>query len=170
MRFRPPRRGCTCPAAPPYPVVVFFHGGGWSLCSLATHDHSALAICRDADAVVVSVDDRMAPDHSFPTAKHDCFAATRWVAENASPLGGDRAGGNLGAVVTQMARDAGSSAIRFAALITPAVDISAKGGSLDEHAPGYSARPASLRMPAGGKKRISGANIERLIARHRGAQ
>ncbi|MEP7115064.1 MAG: alpha/beta hydrolase [Ilumatobacteraceae bacterium] len=130
----------------PHPVVMFFHGGGWVICSLDTHDNIARAICRDADAVVVSVDYRMAPEHRYPTAVHDCFAATRWVADNASSLNvdatrlavcGDSAGGNLSAVVTHMARDSGGPTITFAALIYPAVDMTAKGGSLDENATGY---------------------------------
>ncbi|HEY0518589.1 MAG TPA: alpha/beta hydrolase [Ilumatobacteraceae bacterium] len=130
----------------PHPVVMFFHGGGWVICSLDTHDNVARAICRDADAVVVSVDYRMAPEHRFPTAAHDCFAATKWVAENAASLDadatrlavcGDSAGGNLSAVVSQMARDAGGPAIVYAALIYPAVDMTRKGGSLDENASGY---------------------------------
>jgi acetyl esterase len=130
----------------PHPVVMFFHGGGWVICSLDTHDNVARAICRDAEALVVSVDYRMAPEHRFPTAAHDCFAATKWVAENASSLGGDAgrlavcgdsAGGNLSAVVSQMARDAGGPAIAYAALIYPAVDMTRKGGSLDENASGY---------------------------------
>jgi acetyl esterase len=130
----------------PHPVVMFFHGGGWVICSLDTHDNLARAICRDAEALVVSVDYRMAPEHRFPTAAHDCFAATKWVAENAASLGGDAgrlavcgdsAGGNLSAVVSQMARDAGGPAIAYAALIYPAVDMTRKGGSLDENASGY---------------------------------
>ena len=104
----------------PHPVVMFFHGGGWVICSLDTHDNVARAICRDAEAVVVSVDYRMAPSIRFPTAAHDCFAATKWVAANASSFDadasrlavcGDSAGGNLSAVVSQMARDAGGPAI-----------------------------------------------------------
>lgn len=130
----------------PHPVVMFFHGGGWVICSLDTHDNVARAICRDADAVVVSVDYRMAPEFRFPTAAHDCFAATKWVADNAAGLGGDAsrlavcgdsAGGNLSAVVSQMARDAGGPHIAYAALIYPAVDMTRKGGSLDENASGY---------------------------------
>ena len=130
----------------PHPVVVLFHGGGWVICSLETHDNLARSICRDADAVVVSVDYRMAPEHRFPTAAHDCFAATKWVAEHASSLGadasrlavcGDSAGGSLSAVVTQMARDRGGPAISYAALIYPSVDMTANGGSLDENATGY---------------------------------
>jgi acetyl esterase len=130
----------------PHPAVVFFHGGGWVICSLDTHDNVARAICRDAAAVVVSVDYRMAPEHLFPTAALDCFAATKWVADNAASLDvdagrlavcGDSAGGNLSAVVSQMARDAGGPAITFVALIYPAVDMTRTGGSLDENATGY---------------------------------
>jgi acetyl esterase len=130
----------------PHPAVVFFHGGGWVICSLDTHDNVARAICKDAEAVVVSVDYRMAPEFRYPTAVLDCFATTKWVADNAPSLGadatrlavcGDSAGGNLSAVVSQMARDAGGPAITFAALIYPAVDMTAKGGSLEENATGY---------------------------------
>ena len=130
----------------PHPAVVFFHGGGWVICSLDTHDNIARTICRDADAVVVSVDYRMAPEYRYPTAALDCFAATRWVADNAASLNvdssriavsGDSAGGNLSAVVTQMARDSGGPALAYAALIYPAVDMTRKGGSLDENATGY---------------------------------
>jgi acetyl esterase len=130
----------------PHPIVMFFHGGGWVICSLDTHDNITRAICRDAEAIVVSVDYRMAPEHRFPTAVHDCFAATRWVAKNAASLGGDAdrlavcgdsAGGNLSAVVSQMARDSGGPTITYAALIYPAVDMTRKGGSLDENASGY---------------------------------
>lgn len=130
----------------PHPVVVFFHGGGWVICSLTTHDNVARAICRDADAIVVSVDYRMAPEHPFPTAPNDAFAATKWVAANAASFGGDAsrlavcgdsAGGNLSAIVTQLARDAGGPAVTFAALIYPAVDMTFEGGSMDENGKGY---------------------------------
>jgi acetyl esterase len=129
----------------PHPVVVFFHGGGWVICSLDSHDNLARSICRDADAIVVSVDYRMAPEHRFPTAAHDAFAATKWIAANAASFGGDAsrlavcgdsAGGNLSAVVTQMARDAGGPPITFAALIYPAVDMTFAGGSIDENGSG----------------------------------
>jgi acetyl esterase len=139
--------------AGPHPVVMFFHGGGWVICSLDTHDNVARAICRDAEAVVVSVDYRMAPEHRYPTAAHDCFAATKWVADNAASLGadasrlavcGDSAGGNLSAVVSQMARDAGGPTISYAALIYPAVDMTRKGGSLDENASGYFLETAGM--------------------------
>ena len=130
----------------PHPVVVFFHGGGWVICGLNTHDNLARSICRDADAIVVSVAYRMAPEHRFPTAAHDCFEATRWVADNAASFHGDArrlavcgdsAGGNLSAVVSQMARDAGGPALTFAALIYPVLDLTADGGSMVEFANGY---------------------------------
>ena len=136
----------TPEGAGPHPVVVFFHGGGWVICSLDTHDNVARTICRDADAIVVSVDYRMAPEHRFPTAPHDCFAATRWVADNAASLGGDAtrlavcgdsAGGNLSAVVSQMARDAGGPAIDVRGADLPGVDMTRSGGSMVENAKGY---------------------------------
>jgi acetyl esterase len=139
--------------AGPHPAVMFFHGGGWVICSLDTHDNLARAICRDAAAVVVAVDYRLAPEFRYPTAANDCFTATKWVADNAASLGvdtsriavcGDSAGGNLSAVVSQMAREAGGPAITFTALIYPAVDMTAKGGSLDDNATGYFLETAGM--------------------------
>ncbi len=136
----------TPAGAGPFPLVVFFHGGGWVICSVDTHDNLARALTRDAHAVVVSVDYRMGPEFRFPTAPNDCFAATSWVAAHASELGGDAerlavcgdsAGGNLSAVVTQMARDAGGPAIKFAALIYPSTDMTMTTGSMIENAKGY---------------------------------
>lgn len=130
----------------PFPVVVFFHGGGWVVCDLDTHDNPCRQICRDAEAVVVSIDYRMGPEFRFPTAPHDCFAATQWVAANAASLNadasrlavcGDSAGGNLSAAVSHMARDAGGPPITFAALIYPATDMADRSGSMIENAEGY---------------------------------
>src|SRR3954468_4441116 len=73
----------------PHPAVVFFHGGGWVICSLDTHDNLARDIFKAADAVVVFVDYRMAPAYRYPTAVHDSFEATKWVADNADSLGVD---------------------------------------------------------------------------------
>jgi acetyl esterase len=111
------------------PVLVYFHGGGWVIGDLDTHD----ALCRDladqSGCVVVSVDYRMGPEHRFPAAPEDCLAATRWVRDNATALnvdpsrlavGGDSAGGNLAAVVSIAARDAGDLPIAFQLLIYPA--------------------------------------------------
>jgi acetyl esterase len=118
--------------AGPFPTVAFFHGGGWVIGDLDTHDNMCRDICRGAQAVVVSVDYRLAPEHPFPAGVEDAVAATRWVQAHASALGGnnivgiagDSAGGNLSAVVTQQLRDAGTPlAAQF--LIYPAVDHSA---------------------------------------------
>jgi acetyl esterase len=129
----------------PHPIVVFYHGGGWVIGSLTSHDNVARNICRDAAAIVVAVDYRMGPEYRFPTAAHDAFIALQWVASNASDLGGDpsrlavcgdSAGGNLSAVVSQLARESGPK-ISFAALVYPAVDFTDRAGSMIENAHGY---------------------------------
>ncbi|WP_420031983.1 alpha/beta hydrolase fold domain-containing protein [Streptomyces sp. cg28] len=130
----------------PVPVVVFFHGGGWVICGLDSHDNTARALCRDAGAVVVSVDYRLAPEHRFPAAVDDAYAAVLWVAAHAGELGadagalsvaGDSAGGNLAAVVAQVARDEGGPAIARQLLVYPATDARQKTGSFEENADGY---------------------------------
>ena len=115
----------------PHPTVVFFHGGGFVIGDLETHDDHARLLCRDVDAVVVSVDYRLAPETPFPGGYDDCLAAYRWVVEHAADLGGDvarlavagdSAGGNLAAAVALAARDAGSP-LRAQLLLYPAVDF-----------------------------------------------
>jgi len=115
----------------PYPILVYYHGGGWVIGDLETHDRECRILCREAGCVVVSVDYRLAPEHVFPAAVEDAFAALRWVARNATELGGDptrlavggdSAGGNLAAVMALLARDAGGPALRHQLLVYPAVD------------------------------------------------
>jgi acetyl esterase/lipase len=122
--YRPPTDSAATP-----PVVVFLHGGGWSVGDLDTYDGDARNHAIGADAVVVSVDYRLAPEHPYPAAVEDAWAATQWVGANAAALGadpdrlavaGDSAGGNLAAVMTQLARDAGGPPIRFQLLWYPA--------------------------------------------------
>jgi acetyl esterase len=130
----------------PHPVVVYYHGGGWVIGDLDSHDKVARQLCRDVEAVVVVPHYRMGPEFRFPTAPHDCFATLCWVVDNGGALGadgarvalcGDSAGGNLAAVVSQMARDAGGPAVAFQAMVYPATNMTAQGGSLEENATGY---------------------------------
>jgi acetyl esterase len=112
----------------PSPVVMYFHGGGFAIGDLDTHDGTARQHAVGADAVVVSVDYRLAPEHPYPAAVEDAWAATRWVAGHATELGadpsrlavaGDSAGANLSAVVAQLARDNDGPALAFQLLWYP---------------------------------------------------
>jgi len=125
------------------PVVVFFHGGGFVAGDLDTHDGTARMHAADTGAVVVSVDYRLAPEHPFPAAVEDAMAATEWVAAHAAELGvdparlavaGDSAGGNLAAVVCQLARDAGGPAIAYQLLWYPATTYDGGLPSFTENA------------------------------------
>ena len=116
-------------SAGPHPVTMFFHGGGFAVGDLDTHDVTAREHAAGADTVVVSVDYRLAPENPYPAAVEDAWAATRWVAENAGRFGadasrlavaGDSAGGNLAAVVAHLARDNGGPKLAFQLLWYPA--------------------------------------------------
>ena len=113
------------------PVLVYYHGGGWVIGDLDTHDSLCRELANASGCAVVAVDYRLAPEHRFPAAALDCIAATRWVRDHAAELqldasrlavGGDSAGGNLAAVVAIEARDSGDLAIAFQLLIYPATD------------------------------------------------
>jgi len=130
----------------PLPVVVYFHGGGFVIGNIATHDTTCQRLAAGVPAVVVSVDYRLAPEHHFPAAIDDCDAATKWVAAHAAELGGDptrlavagdSAGGNLAAVVARRARDAGGPAIAFQLLVYPVTDLTSSLPSYVENATGY---------------------------------
>jgi acetyl esterase len=130
----------------PFPGLVYFHGGGWVLCDLDTHDVVCRAIARRAPAVVVAVDYRLAPEHKFPAAVEDAFAATRWVSQNATRLnidrrriavGGDSAGGNISAVVSLKSRQSGPN-IALQVLVYPVTNLSSfDTTSYREFAEGY---------------------------------
>ncbi|OBK38345.1 lipase [Mycobacterium sp. 1245111.1] len=111
------------------PVVMFFHGGGFVVGDLDTHDGTARQHAVGADAMVVSVDYRLAPEHPYPAAIDDAWAATQWVARHGDEIGadvsrlavaGDSAGGNISAVIAQRARDEGGAPIAFQLLWYPA--------------------------------------------------
>ena len=128
------------------PAVVFFHGGGWIMGSVETHDAYCRALTNAAGMVVVSVDYRLAPEHKFPAGAEDAFAATGWVVENGFELGidpqrialaGDSAGGNLAAAVTLMGRDRGTPQPTFQALIYPVTNHDFDTASYHENADGY---------------------------------
>jgi acetyl esterase len=129
-------RGAGASPEAALPVLVFFHGGGWLVGSLDTHDWICRSIANKTDAAVVSVDYRLAPENPFPAAYEDAVAATRWVVANAATLhldlahvsvGGDSAGGNLAAAVAIALRNAGATKLHSQILIYPAVDLSMSG-------------------------------------------
>ena len=126
------------------PALVYFHGGGWTIGDLDTHDVLCRQLALGARCVVVSVDYRLGPEYPFPAAVDDCFAATRYVAENAQKLnirgiavGGDSAGGNLAAAVSLLARDAGGTALALQLLIYPATDQRLSSTSHERNGQGY---------------------------------
>ena len=124
--YRPPGDG-------PFPLLAFFHGSGFVLCSLNTHDGMCRNLCGGAGCVVVSVDYRLAPEHKYPAGLDDCVFATRGIADHAGELegdaqrlvvGGDSAGGNLGTVVALRSRDEQGPEIALQVLVYPVTDLS----------------------------------------------
>ncbi len=129
----------------PVPAIVYYHGGGHVIGSLDTHDFIARNLCAGAGALLASVDYRMGPEHKFPAAVDDCFAALQWVHANAASLGadpccigvhGDSAGANLAAVVALIARDAGGPRLRLQSLVYPVGDYTLSGASYRKYAQG----------------------------------
>ena len=122
-------------------VVVYFHGGGWVVGDLDTHDRTTQRLAEATGAVVVSVDYRLAPEHRFPAAADDAYAATVWAAETYSPrhlvVAGDSAGGNLAAAVSQMVRDRGGPAITHQLLVYPVIDGAMDTESYDVNGTDY---------------------------------
>jgi acetyl esterase len=140
-------------AGSPLPVLVYFHGGGWVVGSLDTHDGVGRALAARTPCTVVAVDYRLAPEHPFPAAVEDAWAATAWVAEHAASIGadpgriavgGDSAGGNLAAVVALRARDRGL-ALALQLLVYPVTDYDFERPSYSEYADGYGLTAAAMR-------------------------
>jgi acetyl esterase len=124
------------------PALVYFHGGGFVICNLDTHDRLCRSLANESGCVVVAVDYPLSPEHKFPAAVEDSYAATRYVAEHATEfgvdssriaVGGDSAGGNLAAVVSLMARDRGGPSLKFQLLIYPLVDFDDNRPSMREY-------------------------------------
>jgi acetyl esterase len=133
------------PAPGRLPLLVYFHGGGWTIGDLDTHDVLCRQLARAGGCAVLSVDYRMGPEHRFPAALDDCVAATRWARREADALGidpariavgGDSAGGNLAAVVAIVQRDAGDP-LTFQLLVYPATDMRALAPSHTHNGQGY---------------------------------
>ncbi len=134
-------------AAAGHAVTVFFHGSGFVICSIESHDDMCRQICRRSGSIVVSVDYRLAPENKFPAAPDDCLAATRWVAAHAAEFGGDparlavagdSAGGTMAAVTALRARDEGGPAIRAQLLLYPVTDhYGVQRPSWEERATGF---------------------------------
>jgi acetyl esterase len=138
----------------PLPVLVFFHGGGFVLGSLDSHDSLVRMLALGADCIVVSVDYRLAPEHRFPAAVEDCFGSLRWVRDHAAELGaipgkiivgGDSAGGNLATVAALRARDEGGPALAGQLLIYPVTQLRGPlSGSMIRNAEGYFLRAIDM--------------------------
>jgi acetyl esterase len=139
-------RPATVAKTEPLPALVFFHGGGWTIGDLDTHDSLCRELAHGSRCAVFSVDYRLAPESPYPAAVEDCIAATEFVSRNAETLyvhreqiavGGDSAGGNLAAVVALHARDANGPALCFQLLIYPATDQNMETDSLARNGEGY---------------------------------
>ena len=134
------------PSSEVLPALVYFHGGGWVIGDLDTHDVLCRQLAAGARCAVFSVDYRLAPEHPFPAAVEDCVAATQYIANNARELkidaariavGGDSAGGNLATVVALHARDAGRPSLSFQLLVYPATDQRCEAASHARNGKGY---------------------------------
>ncbi|HXO80888.1 MAG TPA: alpha/beta hydrolase [Mycobacterium sp.] len=132
--------------AEPAPLLVYYHGGGWVIGDLDTHDALCRLTCRDADVHVLSIDYRLAPEHPAPAAVDDAYAAFRWAHEHGRDLGaipgkvavgGDSAGGNLATVVSRLARDDGAPLPVLQWLLYPITDLTAQTRSLTLFADGF---------------------------------
>jgi acetyl esterase len=130
----------------PLPVVLFYHGGGFVLCGLDSHDAVCRATCNASGCIVVAVDYRLAPEYPFPSGVEDCYAALQWVADHAFEVGGDAdriavvgdsAGGNLAAAVALLARDRSGPRLCHQVLVYPMLDPRADTPSHREVGPGF---------------------------------
>jgi acetyl esterase len=141
--------------ATPAPALVYFHGGGWVVGNLESHDHLCRYLAARAQVVVVAVDYRLAPEHKFPAAFEDSLAAIRWVAASAEELaidakrlavGGDSAGGSLAAATALAVRDEGWPMLRLQLLLYPSTDFTADTVSMRDNGSGYLLTRAAMEQ------------------------
>jgi acetyl esterase len=134
-------------------VLVYFHGGGFVIGNIESHDHVCRSLANKVPCVVASVDYCLAPEAKFPAAVEDSYAALEWIAANAAgfgidpsriAVGGDSAGGNLAAVISLMARDRKGPTLAFQLLIYPATDMRMTAPSIEENANGPLLTKASM--------------------------
>jgi acetyl esterase len=145
--YRPQGKG-------PFPVLLFFHGGGWVVGNLETHDHVCRSLARRGGALVVNVDYRLAPETPFPGPLDDCETALRWAAAHATEIGGradriavggDSAGANLAAALALRVRDGGGPRIAHQMLIYPVTDRNFETASYREFASGFGLTRANMQ-------------------------
>ena len=141
-------------APPPRPLLVFFHGGGWVLGNLDTNDALCRALTNAARCLVVSVDYRLAPEHKFPAAVEDAYAAVCWAADAGASVGGDpsrlavagsSAGGNLAAVAALLARDRGGPRLAYQLLLYPITNYDFETASYRAYAEGFGLTRAEMQ-------------------------
>ena len=149
-----PVRIYTPEGAGPFPILAWYHGGGWVVGDLESADASARNLCVGGECVVVSVDYRLAPETKFPGPAEDCWAATTWAVKNAASIngdasrlavGGDSAGGNLAAAISLMAADRGGLEIALQLLVYPVTDVDFNTVSYGENGDGYSLTKATMQ-------------------------
>ena len=130
----------------PFPLTIYFHGGGFVLGNLDSHDSACRHLCLNSNSIVMAVDYRLAPEHPFPAAPDDCYAATVWAGQHAGEIGadgkrfavsGDSAGGNLAAVVSLRVRDEGGPRLCGQLLNCPVTDYDMERASYTANADGY---------------------------------
>jgi acetyl esterase len=168
-----PARVYTAGADGAAPTLVYFHGGGWVVLGVDSHDHACRSLCAQASCRVVSVDYRMAPEDPFPAAGDDCYAATAWVTDvlgaSRVAVGGDSAGGNLAAVTALMARDRGGPDIALQLLIYPVTNVATfDTDSYAAYASGYGLTASLMRwfgeQYAGGPGQAENPYVSPLLA------
>ena len=139
----------------PAPALVYFHGGGWVVGNLSSHDHLCRFLAAKSGVVVIAVDYRLAPEHKVPAAFEDCLAAVRWVAASAAELGidakrlavgGDSAGGSLAAAAALAVRDEGWPMLRLQLLLYPSTNFTADTPSMRDNGEGYLLTRAAMEQ------------------------